>query len=117
MKKLVKKKPPLQIPKKSTVIKKTPRSKKRKRKTSKKIKSKQISKAKSGKKPNRRKSKKKNNRYANRKVKGYKMGPRSDWEDAFKQARKNLKLEGFHRCKKGSAFYEEVVRIFQSIPK
>merc|ERR1711918_311143 len=35
------------------------------------------------------------------------------WHQAFMQARKNLKVEGFKPCKKGTPLYEEAMRLYK----
>ena len=63
----------------------------------------------------RRQAKKRNSTktiQTNRLIRGYKRKGREDWEKAFREAKTNLGLTGFHRCSKGSKFYEEVMRLY-----
>merc|ERR1711884_752855 len=38
----------------------------------------------------------------------------SGWNKAFLQARKNLNIEGFVACKKGSKLYKETMRLYKN---
>lgn len=43
----------------------------------------------------------------------FKQNGLDKWNQAFMQARKNLKLKGFVACKKGSKLYNEAMRLYR----